>query len=64
MPKAISKKAAKKRAYSETTRGSELARKTRASANRLSEAKRAALFDQAMQVVYGGRGRRKTVGSR
>jgi hypothetical protein len=54
-------KPAKKNVEPESTR---LARQTRESANSLSEAQRANLFDQAMQVIYGGPAPRQKTGSR
>jgi hypothetical protein len=40
--------------YPDKTTGSEAASKVRSEANKWSEEKRAALFDQGMQIIYGG----------
>ena len=44
----------KKREYPEESAGSRAARKIREQANKLTKEEREALFEQAMQVYYGG----------
>jgi hypothetical protein len=50
--------------YPAETKGSRLAQRVRAQANRISETDRAALFKQGMQVIYGGTGTKEEVGGR
>ena len=48
--------------YPETTSGVKVAKKLRSETNKLSEAKREALLQRGMQVIYGGTGTKETVG--
>ncbi len=48
-------------AYPDKTAGSRLAERVRKDANRLTEQKRAHLFDQGIQIIYGGSPAKKTV---
>jgi len=43
-------------AYPDKTTGSEVAAAVRKQANDLTEAQRAELFNQGMQIIYGGSG--------
>ena len=47
--------------YPEKTRGSEVARRIRAKANKLTSAERAELHRRAMQLIYGGTGSKEAV---
>ena len=62
----MSKKAANPRnfVYPASTAGSEAAKRLRAEANKLSEQQRDDLFKRGMQIIYGGPGTKKTLGSR
>jgi hypothetical protein len=51
-------------AYPDKTTGSEVASKVRKEANKWSEEKRAALFDQGMRIIYGGHRTTEKVRSR
>ena len=50
--------------YPANTTGGETAARLRAEANHLSESQREALFKQGMQIIYGGTGKKETVGHR
>ena len=49
--------------YPEKTRGSEIARRIRTSANKLTSAERAELQRRAMQLIYAGAGNKETTRS-
>ena len=49
--------------YPEKTRGSEAARRIRASANKLTSAERAKLHRRAMQLIYAGTGHKEATRS-
>jgi hypothetical protein len=50
--------------YPDATTGSKVAEKNRKEANRWNESKRAELFEQGMQIIYGGSGSKDKVRSR
>src|SRR5205814_1693500 len=54
MSKCTPKAKKKNFAYPDTTKGSEIARRLREQANGLTESKRESLFEQGMQIIYGG----------
>lgn len=60
---ASKKRATKNYVYPDATPGSDLAKKVRAKANKLSDAKRHDLFQRGMQIIYGGSSVKETVGS-
>lgn len=47
--------------YPDQTKGSRLAARVRKTASQLSETERAALFNQGMQIIYGGAAPKKAV---
>ena len=49
--------------YPDQTRGSTVARRIRADANKLTAAERADLHRRAMQLIYAGTGNKQTVRS-
>ncbi len=49
--------------YPDKTRGSEMARRIRTTANKLTASERAELHRRAMQMIYAGSGNKETVRS-
>lgn len=50
--------------YPANTKGGETAARMREESNHLSESQRETLFKQGMQIIYGGTGKKETVGHR
>lgn len=48
--------------YPAESKGSQVAERVRADANSLSESQREELFKKGMQLIYGGKGAKETVG--
>jgi hypothetical protein len=64
MKKVVSASSKRNFDYLANTKGGEIAARVRAESNHLSESKRETLFKQGMQIIYGGTGKKETVGRR
>jgi len=64
MKKVVSVSSKQNFEYPANTSGGEIAARLRAESNPLSESRREALFKQGMQIIYGGTGKKETVGHR
>jgi hypothetical protein len=59
----MSNKAAKNFVYPDSTAGSKAAKRLRTEAGKLTERQREELFKRGMQIIYGGTGKKETVGT-